>query len=86
MNILRIIFSSVPYVMFVIILSRHLGFEFAKTYYWWFAAFFVIGLIGKFAMHLAAKKKPLKKRQRKMRLSLFIYCFAARRVYKRDCL
>ncbi|KAF6602399.1 hypothetical protein G9F49_19865, partial [Bacillus sp. EKM417B] len=54
MNILRIIFSSVPYVMFVIILSRHLGFEFAKTYYWWFAAFFVIGLIGKFAMHLAA--------------------------------
>ncbi len=56
LNILRIIFSSVPYVMFVIILSRHLGFEFAKTYYWWFAAFFVIGLIGKFAMHLAAKR------------------------------
>ncbi|XAZ37327.1 hypothetical protein AAHB40_14525 [Bacillus velezensis] len=62
MNILRIIFSSVPYVMFVIILSRHLGFEFAKTYYWWFAAFFVIGLIGKFVMHLAAKKETVKKR------------------------
>ena len=43
LNILRIIFSSVPYVMFVIILSRHLGFEFAKTYYWWFAAFLSSG-------------------------------------------
>ncbi|RDY89631.1 hypothetical protein ACPA1T_07710 [Bacillus amyloliquefaciens] len=61
MNILRIIFSSVPYVMIIIILSRHLGFEFAKTYYWWFAAFFVIGLIGKFVMHFAERKKPLKK-------------------------
>ncbi|KXZ23208.1 hypothetical protein P4T89_10590 [Bacillus nakamurai] len=61
MNILRIFFSIVPYMMFVIILLRHLGFEFAKTYYWWFASLFIIGIIGRFVLFIMAKKKPFKK-------------------------